>query len=380
MVTPPAWARAGTQPLATPWMAKNPAVSSESPNTRTGREGASVRSAPATASRHPTGRTARLPEAVGQPSERDGADGAEGIDQEDQACGTQPQVERGSGQAEAEGVEDGDECSDGAAADGVQRQETPVAQCAPTHDKQRVHTGGRGSEAPGRREQQPHDDGAGQAQKRGRGERPPPSRGLGDGSRQQPPGHPAECGAPDVEPGGASVAGGVQLLAEVRRGDGWEPGERDAREQAEGQQGRPRGSERARRGDHRGGRQGEVDEGGPPGDVGEPDRRPGARGRGRGSSTRRSGCCAAEETPNRSTSSGRIAWVLYSSAKVATPAAKSAPTIRRYAAVPGRWPSSVRSVGSAGAVRGLLMAATSCHRTEPLTEFRTRVRDASNAG
>ena len=37
----------------------------------------------------------------------------------------------------------------------------------------------------------------------------------------------------------------------------------------------------------------------------------------------------AEETPNRSTSSGRIAWVLYSSAKVATPAAKSAPTIRR---------------------------------------------------
>ena len=79
-----------------------------------------------------------------------------------------------------------------------------------------------------------------------------------------------------------------------------------------------------------------MDERGPPGDVGQPARRPAARPRGPGSSARPSGCCPPWRPRTGSASSGRIAWVLYSRAKVASPAAKSAPTIASVRRGPGQ--------------------------------------------
>ncbi len=57
----PRCARAATQPLATPWAAKKPAVSTARPSTTTGSGRASVSSTPAAVTAQATGTTGRRP-------------------------------------------------------------------------------------------------------------------------------------------------------------------------------------------------------------------------------------------------------------------------------------------------------------------------------
>ena len=111
------------------------------------------------------------------------------------------------------------------------------------------------------RQQHRDDHRADEPEARGGRQRPAPARRLGDAARQQPPGHAAEGGAADVQADGAGVGRGVQLLAEVRRRDGRQPGERDALQGAEPEQRGPARGQGAAQPDQGRQRERGVDEG-----------------------------------------------------------------------------------------------------------------------
>jgi len=77
------------------------------------------------------------------------------------------------------------------------------------------------------------------------GQRPAPPDEVGDASGEEAAGHPADCGAADVEAGCPRVDREVYLLAQVHHGDGWNAGQGQALAGAQDQQRRPGGGERA---------------------------------------------------------------------------------------------------------------------------------------
>lgn len=159
-------------------------------------------------------------ELVGHPAGHRRADRAERVDEEDQARGTQAEVERRRLEPEAEGVEDRDQHAHRAAADPVERQQCRIRDGAYGAATDLTEAGWRRDEVRGGRQQDAHRRRAGQGQQAGCCQRPAPAGELADRASEQPSRHPAQRRTADVEAGRAGVGRHVQLLAEVRGRDG----------------------------------------------------------------------------------------------------------------------------------------------------------------